>query len=237
MPPITSPEAFGDHIESKMHRLLSKVEESDVYQRVFAPEADPKLILTVIKYVLLEVFSYGPHVTEATFTAIGRIRKDRPDLMKIMINHDLEEVDHGEMALKDFIRLGGSESWARARRLTPASWAMGATCRLIAETQNPFAYLGYMYPFESMTPILTSRVLSVLEKKGFPAGATGFIQFHAEEDIAHAKMLRTLIERVVRDYPEAAEAIDWAFDCFACVYPLPVWQACLDHASIELGAK
>lgn len=60
------------------------------------------------EHTFLEVFSYGPHVTEATFTAIGRLPKNRPDLMRPMILRDLSEVDHGEMALRDFIRLGGN---------------------------------------------------------------------------------------------------------------------------------
>lgn len=58
--------------------------------------------------------------------------KTRPDLMKPVILHDLEEVDHGEMALQDYIKLSGDEREARAHRITPKSFAMGATCRMIA---------------------------------------------------------------------------------------------------------
>lgn len=230
-----SPEQFADHIEAKMHAQLAEIEASDIYKSVFNPESDPRYVATVIKYVLLEVFSYGPHVTEATFTAIGRMPKKRPDLMQVMINHDLDEVDHGEMALKDFIKLGGDETWARSRRITPASFVMAATVRLLAEHESPFAYLGYMYPFESLTPILTERVQKLLSAKGFPVEAQKFIDFHATEDIAHAKVLKTLVERVVRDYPDAAAAIEYGFDCFAQVYPLPIWVAAMRHASVEVN--
>src|SRR5947209_400476 len=82
---------------------------------------------------------------EATFTAIGRLPKHRPDLMRPMLLHNLEEVDHSEMALADYVKLGGEESWARSRRRTPASFAVAATCRMLAEWESPFAYLGYMY--------------------------------------------------------------------------------------------
>ena len=37
--------------------------------------------------------------------------------------------------------------------------------------------------------------------------------------------LRTLIERVIGEFPESAEAIEYGFDCFAAVYPLPIWNA------------
>lgn len=229
---ISDAARFGSHIQSKVEGLLERVLASPEWKGVENPAADARYVKTVLKHVLLEVFSYGPHVTEATFAAIGRFPKDRPDLMKPMILHDIEEADHGEMALRDFVRLGGDETWARTRRMTPESFAMAATVRLLAQNENPFAYLGYMYPFEALTPIFTVRMQQVIARLHFPE-ARHFIDFHAKEDIAHAKALRAFVERVVRDYPEAAEAIEYAFDCFAAVYPLPIWRAAIDRALIE----
>jgi len=228
--------AFADHIDRKLAALLRRIEASEPYRRALDTDADPRFVLTVVKYVLLEVFSYGPHVTEATFTAIGRMPKNRPDLMKVMIRHDLEEVDHGEMALADFVKLGGDETWARERRITPASYAMAATVRMLAERESPFAYLGYMYPFEALTPVLTARLQEQLGRKGFPMPARRFIDVHAEEDVSHAKLLKHLIGVAAAEFAGAAEAIEYAFDCFAAVYPLPVWDAVLAHALAELGA-
>ncbi len=229
------PAVFADHLQNKLQALLQRALNSDEWKSVAEEQADPAYIRSVIKFVLLEVFSYGPHVTEATFTAIGRFPKDRPDLMKPMILHDIEEADHGEMALKDFVRLGGDEAWARGRRISPASFAMAATVRLIAQLESPFAYLGYMYPFEALTPVLTERIQQVLVRKNFPEDSKKFIDFHASEDIAHAKALRAFIERVVKGYPDAADAIEYAFDCFAVVYPLPVWKTAMQHAMEEMA--
>lgn len=225
---------FADRMEAKLGDFLTRIEASEPYRRVFDPNADPRVVLSIVKYVLLEVFSYGAHVTEATFTAIGRMPKTRPDLMKIMVRHDLEEVDHGEMALADFVKLGGDERWARARRITPASFAMAATVRMLGERESPFAYLGYMYPFEALTPILTARLQEQLTRMGFPVQARRFIDVHAQEDIAHAKVLKHLIGAVVSEFQEAGEAIEYGFDCFASVYPLAIWNAALEHALAEL---
>ncbi|GAA4412985.1 hypothetical protein GCM10023187_40750 [Nibrella viscosa] len=225
-----SAQAFVQKLDNKIDLVLKEVERSEMYQIVSAPNTDPKLVATVIKYILLEVFSYGPHVTEATFMAISRLPKDRPDLMKPLILHDLSEVDHGEMALKDFIKLGGDEQWARSRRMTPESLAMAATCRMIAQFENPFAYLGYMYLFEGLTPILTERAQQFLAAKGFPIEAQAFIDEHATEDIGHAQLMSNMVARIVTEYPEAEAAIEYGFDCFAAVYPLPIWRAALQHA-------
>jgi hypothetical protein len=76
-----SPKEFGDYFDQRVHALLAVIESSEPYQSVFAPDANPRYIAAVIKQVLLEVFSYGPHVTEATFTAIGRFPKREVKLM------------------------------------------------------------------------------------------------------------------------------------------------------------
>src|SRR5690348_10242262 len=90
---ISDTARFGDHIQSKVQNLLQRVLASPEWKSVENPAADARYVKAVMKHVLLEVFSYGPHVTEATFTAIGRFPKDRPDLMKLMILHDIEEAD------------------------------------------------------------------------------------------------------------------------------------------------
>jgi hypothetical protein len=233
-PTLPDPVRFAADLDAAMRDVLAGVEASEPWLAVSSSDADPPLVRAVVKHILLEVFSYGPHVTEATFTAIGRLPKTRGDLMQVMINHDLDEVDHGEMALKDFVKLGGDEAFARGRRITPASFAMAATVRMLGEREDPFAYLGYMYLFEALTPILTEKARHFLAAKAFPKDAQHFVDFHATEDIAHAKVLRTLIERVVKDYPSAAASIRSGFDCFAAVYPLPVWAAALERARAEV---
>src|ERR1041385_2821566 len=64
--------AFADRLDQRLAEVLAEVEQSEVAAVFNDPNADPRFLATVLKYILLEVFSYGPHVTEATFTAIGR---------------------------------------------------------------------------------------------------------------------------------------------------------------------
>ena len=66
------PEEVVKHLDQEVSTVLSEVENSQVYRLASDPKSDPKLVTAIIKYILLEVFSYGPHVTGATFTAIGR---------------------------------------------------------------------------------------------------------------------------------------------------------------------
>ena len=231
-----TPEQFADHIDRKIEDLFRGIQESSMYRLVERPDTDPRLVINLVKWYLLEVFSFAPHVSEATFTAIGRFPKNRPDLMKPTIQHDLEEVDHGEMALEDFVRLGGDERFARTRRISPASFAIAATCRMLAERENPFTYLGYMYLLEELAEVMLQRSFQLLKAKGFPAQGRYFLDFHAKADVGHSNQLRRVMIRVVQDYPDAAEAIEYGFDCMALVFPMPLWETALRHARQELAA-
>jgi hypothetical protein len=108
---------------------------------------------------------------------------------------------------------------------------------LVAERFHPFAYLGYMYVGEASTPVLAERVLGFLRAREFPEDANRFVALHATADVGHARLLRQLIVEVVNEYPEAADAIGHAFDCFTCVYPLPVWTAAFRAARREEGIE
>lgn len=233
MPPTLT--SLAQHLDRKMAAHFARIEQSPAFRAIEDPATPLPLAMAIVKHTLLEVFSYGPHVTEATFTAIGRLPKNRPDLMRPMILHDLSEVDHGEMALRDFVRLGGDEPWARSRRITPASFAMAAVARMLGERDNPFSYLGYMYLFESLTPPVTERAQKALYAKGFPVQAREFVDTHAAEDVGHTRLLADLIDRVSHEFPDAAEAIEYGFDCFTAVYPLPIWDAAYARARAEFS--
>jgi pyrroloquinoline quinone (PQQ) biosynthesis protein C len=121
--------------------------------------------------------------------------------------------------------------------MTPASYAMGATCRMLAERESPFGYLGYMYLFESVTPIMAERVQGFLQAKGFPAEAQHFIDEHAEVDIKHSDLMTKLVVKAVHDFPEAGAAIAFAADCFSVVYPLPIWTAVMANVHAEMAGQ
>src|SRR5437016_1907788 len=109
--PSSDDSSLSEFLERRTSEHLLRIENSPAYRAVESERTSSKFTAAVVKHVLLEVFSYGPLITEATFTAIGRWPKTRPDLMKMATIHILEEVDHCELAFKDYVKLGGDESW------------------------------------------------------------------------------------------------------------------------------
>jgi len=219
-------------IEKKLHDLLLKVESTEFYRGLMSPEANPALLASTMKWVYKSIHSYQPHVTEATFTAVGRMPKHDEQLIKDMILQQVEEVEHADMALRDFLRLGGTEAEASTPP-SPPCMAVAAMCRMLGEHQHPACYLGFMYIFEALTPIMSSRVQMLMDRSRYNAAAREFIDLHATEDIRHTDIISNVIRRLVAIEPGAANAVLHGFDCFAQVYPIPVWQSAFDIAKLE----
>lgn len=186
----------------------------------------------MIREIYLEIVSYQPHVIEAAIASIGHMPRSMPvRMVKAMLRHQAEEFDHGEMALRDYVALGGDEDYARNHlRISNASFAVSAVWWMITKLRDPFAYLGALYPFEGLTPIVSARVKAALARKSYPAGALEYLEFHSTEDIKHAKLIKALIEETVVRYPEAEASIQEGMERFLAVYPLPVWDTALRRA-------
>ena len=233
--PIAKRLASGDEIieylDGRIQALLTTIEASELWRVLTSPDSDAALIRLVIRELHLEIYSYQSHMIEAAIAAIGQMpRSVKPRLIRAMLCHQAEEFDHGEMALKDYIALGGDEQSARRCRMSPASFAVSAVWWMIAKMRDPFCYLGALYPFEGLTPIVTSRVKPHLLAKGLLQNSLGFIEFHSTADLKHTHLVRGVLEEIVEKFPGSIDSIKHGLECFLSVYPLPVWNTAYERA-------
>lgn len=197
----------------------------------FQPRTDPEIVRTLVRRLLFEIGSYGPWITSATFTAIGRLSHLGPSIDS-MSSRLLEEVPHPRLAMAGFVGLGGDADEAARGKLSPAAYSVAAVCRHIAEVEHPAAYFGYMYLLESTTVTLGVRVRELLESVKLK---DKFITVHSKVDVKHTQDIAIDLDSVVEDLPEARGAISDSYDRFAAVYPLPIWNAAFDATTRELG--
>jgi len=220
------------HLDKRIQDVIDDVEQSEVWELVFNPDADPKISIEIMKEIYLEIVMYQPDVIEATIATIAQMPRSLPvPLFDEMLHHQVEEFDHGEMALKDYIALGGDEEYARNRRMSPSAFSISAMWRMLCHIRDPFAYLGAIYPFEGLTPIVTEKVKGALREKGMGEDSLGYVEYHSTEDKEHARMLKELIETVADKYPESKESICYGIEYFLAIYPLPAWNAAAKRAT------
>jgi hypothetical protein len=211
--------------------LLAEIKEQDFWKAVTSSDIDSRLAVAVMREIYLEIASYQPHVIEAAIACIAQFpRSLKPRLIKAMLAHQGDEFDHGEMASRDYVGLGGDEAIVKAKRLSPESFAVSGVWWMMARQRDPFAYLGALYLFEGLTPTVTKLVKGNLEQKGLSANSLEYIEFHSTEDIKHANLVRYLISEIANNYPRSDESIKYGYQCFCAVYPIPLWRSAFQRA-------
>lgn len=228
-PQSPAPDATLDFLKRGIHELLQEVYAQPVWVTLTSLDTPPALARAIMAEVYGEIAAYQPDVIEATIATIGMFpRSLAAKRVRAMLVHQAEEWDHGEMAARD--RRGLPDSATAAPRMTPTAFATAAFWRMLAHKRMPFAYLGALYLFEGLTPIVTAGVKRHLERQGFNSGTLQYIEFHSTEDIKHAKLVDALILRTVAEYPDCADEVRFGFECFRQVYPLPGWTAAYERA-------
>lgn len=217
-------------LDSRVAECLSDIESSEVWKVVIDKAFGTEFAFRVLKEIYLEIVMYQPDSIEAAVASIGQMPRNMPVAwFDEMLHHQVEEFDHGEMALRDYVALGGNEASARSRTQSPSAFAVAAIWRNIAHKRDPFLYLGAVYLFDALTPVVTEKAKSAL---GVNTSRNGleFITHHATADIEHADLIRKLIHDVAVRYPDKIPSIAMGFEYFAHVYPLPVWTAAMQRA-------
>lgn len=226
-----TPDSLIDWLQRRIIELAANVRKSEVWLRVTGNQIPIHAIIGILKEIYLEISMYQPDAIEAAMSSIAQFPRTMPvSLIGEMLHHQVEEFDHGEMAIRDYVALGGKEADVRGRAQSPSSFAIASIWRNITHKRDPFAYLGAVYLFEALTPIVTDEIRVHLSKRLGTSDGLEFIVHHATADKEHEAQTRQLIRDIAALYPEKISSIVYGFEYFAFVYPLPCWTAAMQRA-------
>ncbi len=224
-------EEFIAALDGHLDRIFDEQTATEAWRVLMDPGTSHKLVRLIMRELYLEIAWYQADVIEATIHAIGQMpRNVSPKTIQSMLIHQADEFDHGEMAIRDYVRLGGDEQYARTSRMSPSAHAVAAYWVMLAHKRDPFAYLGALYMFEGLTPRTSAALLGALKNDDFPQEATEFAGFHATEDIKHQNLVRHLIKDVAAKHPESVPAMFHGIECFSNVFPVPVVESGYNRA-------
>lgn len=224
------------YLDMRVGELIQAIDASPMWKELTSEKPDKELVREFIKEIYLEIYGYQAQVIEATIAIIGQMPRSVDDrTIRSMLIHQAEEFSHGEMAIRDYVAMGGDELFARTKKPSPAAYATAACWRMMAHMRDPFMYLGALYLFEGLTPIVAGKAKGYLTDIGIPKESMEFLEFHAEADIKHTNLVRHLIKEVTTQFPEAVESAKYGLDCFLHVYPIPVWMTAWERAKANLG--
>jgi hypothetical protein len=128
MPKPVAKDSIIAYLDARIADVIREVETTPMWRDLTNPKAKPEFIRALMREVYLEIASYQPHVIEAAICSIGQMPRSMPvRMIKAMLRHQAEEFNHGEMAVRDYVALGGDEDFVRNQlRISNASFAVSA---------------------------------------------------------------------------------------------------------------
>ena len=222
-------------LDRRIASVVGEFQASPLGELMAMPDSPVSLIAATIREIYWEIHCYQPFTTRAGFALIGAAQPEDRKVMRILLLHKWEEVEHRVWALDGYKALGGDQSriGKEAEFTSPGAFAVAAVWERLAREVHPLAYLGAEYLFEDLTARLAKLFSVNLSKRGLSEKGIRFIVDHATEDEKHSQLLKTLIGEVEQHHPELESQILFAFDCFHQVYPMPLWLASYDRARRE----
>lgn len=232
-------------LDAKVAVVVNEFMISPLWELVDNPASPLDLVIGTLREIYWEIHCYQPYTTKAGFAMIGALGPEHRKLMRALLLHKWEEVEHRVWALDGYKALGGDQSriGRESEYTSPGAFAVAAVWEHLAMRLTPAAYLGAEYLFEDLTARLTNLVIERLSRRSLSVEGLRFIKEHATEDKKHAKMLKVLITELGNQQPHLTEPILFAFDCFHQVYPLPLWISSYKRAreahddSLRLGSS
>jgi len=217
-----------NRLDAQNQKLVKQLERSAFCKRFFSDRTRTDVIERMTANLLEQVHSYGNELTRSISTALGRLASYPQWLSQIRPLYEclLGEVAHPQMAHKDSLKL--VKTAALHPRPTPTAFAVAAIARILCEERHPFTHLGFFYLLEGTTSIMAPRMLKVLKARKIKSP---FVRAHAADDKKHAVTLAKKVQKIVNIDAAVADEIEYGYNCFATVYPLPVWNAALVSSS------
>ena len=233
-------ESIGTRIIVELdHRVAGVVKEfqsSPLGQLLVEPDSSTSLIAAIIREIYWEIHCYQPFTTKSGFAMIGAAEPADRKVMRTLLLHKWEEVEHRVWALDGYKALGGDlfRIGRESELMSPGAFAVAAVWERLSRAVHPLAYVGAEYLFEDLTARLTKVATVSLSKRGLSQQGLRFIVDHATEDEKHSQLLKRLIEDIALSHPGLESQILFAFDCFHQVYPMPLWLASYARAKQSL---
>lgn len=228
-PTATSGRALLTELERRLESAVEAFLGSRVWSVLSSPETSTGTVIAILRELHWEIHCYQPRTTKAGFHMIGGAAVEDMKVMRTLLLHKWDEVEHRAWAWECYLALGGDPG--RSERLSPEAHAVCAVWESMAK-MSALSYVGAEYLFEALTARLTPLVVNALRRHGLAAEGMRFIVDHAVEDQKHKNLFEHLIIEIGDAHPELHDDVLYAYDCFYAVYPAALWEGCLRRAEI-----
>jgi len=149
--------------------------------------------------ILREIFHHTRENPQLQALATVYFRGRQRDMVKSFFAHAASEVGHDQLALNDFVTLGGDAAHVPYENPLPATSALLAYGFYQIYNLSPLGYLGYLFFLEFTPTAAGEGMMTRLRDAGVPNSAMTFLKDHTEIDVGHNRMMEKYVERLILD--------------------------------------
>jgi hypothetical protein len=185
--------------------------------------------MTVAEYrtVLREIFHHTRENPQLQALATVYFRGRQRDMVRPFYAHAASEIGHDQLALNDYVTLGGDAAAVPYQNPLPATTALLAYGFYQIYNLNPLGYLGYLFFLEFNGTSAGEGIMSSLAKIGVPETAMTFLRDHVEIDVAHNRMMQKYAAHLVKT-EEDVDCVVYAMKTTGHLYAEMIRQAVED---------
>lgn len=180
--------------------------------------------------ILREVFHHTRENPQLQALATVFFRGRQRDMVRTFFAHAASEIGHDQLALNDYVTLGGDAARVPYQNPLPATSALLAYGYYQIYNLNPIGYLGYLF-FLEFTPTQTGvGMMDHLRKIGVPDAALTFLKDHTEIDQGHNRLMIKYADALIGS-DEDLDCIVYAMKTTGYLYGQMMMQAIEDARS------
>ena len=193
--------------------------------------------LTIEEYrsYLRQVYFYVRENPQLQALATAYFRGRQRDLVKGFYQHAISEVGHEQLALNDYVTLGGDDSATPYQNPLPATSALTAFAFYQIYNLNPLGYLGYLFFLEFVPTQSGDAIAEHLVAIGVPETAMTFLRDHIEIDQGHNRLMERYASALLKTEADI-DSVEYAMKTTGHLYSQMIGSAFIDaHSTVDTG--
>lgn len=195
---------------------------AEILQGFLATPAVEKMVQSTLtreeyRAMLREVFHHTRENPQLQAEATVRFRGKERDVVRDFLKHAGSEVGHDQLALNDYVTLGGDADHVPYETPLPATSALIAFGFYTVRNFAPPAYLGYLYFLEFTPTSKGPAFMDGLASAGVPREAMTFLLDHTTIDVGHNRLMERYLASIVETDGDI-DTLLWAAQTTAVLY-------------------
>ncbi len=183
-----------------MNRLLEAFEstlQDFMASPTIAALARGEMTVDEYRSVTRELYHQVRETPQLFAMATTKFKGRQRDLVKMVLSHCISEIGHEQLALNDYVTLGGDGDRIPYETPLPATTALFGYWHYQITNLRPIGFLGYVFFLEFLPTNVGNGLKDMLFKIGVPEAAVSFLAEHNEADVHHNRLMEKYAEGLI----------------------------------------